>query len=289
MVAVEIGNTTQPVPTTWKELTRRDLLHLGGLYPLLPTDFHTVAILLHFLQLHRFRNFWQFRKLVRQARALDPPTSAGTHTSPETHPGRLALAMQRTIEQLDNFRWLFEKNTLTTNLFPSFRAAWRIYHGPGDYMYNCEADEWVHADRFYLDYLQNADPLHLSRLIATLWRTSGKGNPGDARQHFHPEHTEAHARFLLRHLPRATQHALLLQYEGLRNSLFELPEAQLVFSESYKGQKDPHATVDQLYLRLAGKEFGPVEAVRRANVYDFIRTMYIHKKDAKEIERTYGT
>jgi len=116
--------------------------------------------------------------------------------------------------ELTNF--VFEKNTLTKNLFPVIRIGRQEFFGPPDYLGGMTAHEFSFVDGMYMVYSKTKAIEDLEIMIAVLYRPGGKQNGDDRRNPFDRNFIGDNIKYIQR-LSYAEKQAILLFYIGCRN------------------------------------------------------------------------
>lgn len=257
-----INNKLYKVPSTWNELTRRQLLRLMRGALTLKPEFLTTYYLLVILGIRGslFAAFTQVQKL--------------------------------SLAYLTDF--LSEQPTLTDNLLPSFRLpvlktkCFKKLYGPAANFNNLVMGEFICTETLFLAWHKTKDHKFLDLLVAILYRPKRKGyNPnspdfkGDVREDFNPNLFEGRADKWIKHVPAHFKMAVLYYYVGCRAALMEqYPEA---FSGSDEATSIPTAAplVDMLH-DLPNDKFGTIDAAEKALVHTIFYEINKVNKRQKE-------
>jgi len=253
---VQIDNIRRSLPSTWNELTSRQLLFISRLYQekLLLVDFRVKAL----------RQFLSIKRKV--FRKIDPEDA---HFLCET---------------LD---FLTKEVTLTRNVIPVISTDLSKYYGPADAMTNCTFGEYTLASSVLDEYHKSGCETHLDQLVAILYRPK---KIFWFIQKYFTDQQDPRVRFMnmtlkkragrISKVDHCVKHSVLLFFSGVLNSLTGL------YPYVYK-QKDE--TVDQdngwasLIISLAdGKtDDKSLETVMNSNLYNVFIGM---NKKAKEYQ-----
>lgn len=183
----------------------------------------------------------------------------------------------------DLFDFLFGKNTLTVMKINSFRVGLGKYYGPGDRMKNVIAEEFIMADAHFVQYEKTKDIKYLDMLLANIYRErkKDKAYTGDDRCAYNSFEVLAREK-KIRRLSLKMKHALLLQYQGVRNLLpAKFPN---VFNAknrvSGKNFGWPGIITD-----LAGPKLGTDKDVLKMNVWNLFFVMEMNEVRRLEAEK----
>ncbi len=243
MNLVLIDNTRRSLPSTWNELTRKQLLYVSRLFQgkLSLIEFQTRA-LLEFLSIKR--------KIFRR---IDPED---------------AFLLCETLD------FLTREVTLTRNVLPVIRTGLRKYYGPSDAMTNCTFGEFTMASSVLEEYHKSGSEDHFDQLVAILYRP--KKVFWFIRKYF-TDHQDPRIRFMNRSLKKRTtriakvdlcmKYSVFLLFNGVLNSLTAL------YPYVYR-QKDESDSQDSgwasLIISLAdGKtDDQSLETIMNSNLYN---------------------
>jgi len=139
MNLVQIDNIRRFLPSTWNELTRKQLLHVSRLFrgELCLADFR-IRALREFLAIK-----WKIFKRI------DPED---------------AFVLCETLD------FLTREVTLTRNVLPVISTGLRKYYGPSDAMTNCTFGEFTMASSVLEEYHKSGLEDQLDQLVAILYR-----------------------------------------------------------------------------------------------------------------------
>jgi hypothetical protein len=216
MLDATIGRRKRQLPTTWNELTRRQLLDFARLagQPFATDIEQRHALLRLLLQVPA--------RVIRQLTPVQRVSLSGY-----THFLREPRAYGPLTKQL--LPWIACSRFLpwARALFGGLDDYARLLFGPLDNFRNLRFAEFIFADTYFLRYLQcGYDEQQLDNLVAVLYRPQRRGyNPtapdyqGDRRQDFNEHHVAARAALIGRRVPHHVKWAVLLWYQGCRQSL----------------------------------------------------------------------
>ena len=240
---VQIDNIRRSLPSTWNELTSRQLLFISRLYQekLLLVDFRVKAL----------RQFLSIKRKVFRKIDLED-----AHFLCET---------------LD---FLTKEVTLTRNVIPVISTGLSKYYGPVDAMTNCTFGEFTLASSVLDEYHKSGDEAHLDQLVAILYRP--KKVFWFIRRHF-TDHQDARVRFMNRSLMKRTnrmakvdhciKYSVLLFFSGILNSLTGLYPYVYRQKDDFDSRENGWAS---LIISLAdGKtDDKSLETVMNSNLYN---------------------
>jgi hypothetical protein len=253
---VQIDHLRRSLPSTWNELTRKQLIYVSRLFSgkLNLFDFRVKAL----------QEFLSVKKKI--FKRIDPED---------------AYFLCETLD------FLTKEVNLTRNVIPVIRTGLRRYYGPSDAMTNCTFGEFTLASSVLDEYHKTGLEDYLNQLIAILYRP--KKMFWFIRKHF-TDHQDLRVRFTNRSLKRRTgrmakvdyciKHSVLLFFTGVMNSLTGL------YPYVYR-QKDETESQDtgwaSLIISLAdGKtDDKSLETVMNSNLYNVFIGL---NKKAKEYQ-----
>jgi hypothetical protein len=240
---VQIDKIRRPLPSTWNELTSRQLLFVSRLFQgmLTISDFRVRAL----------REFLSVKRKV--FRKIDPEDA---HFLCET---------------LD---FLTKEIALTSNVIPVIRTGLKKYYGPADAMTNCTFGEFTLASSVLDEYHKSGDEAHLDQLVAILYRP--KKVFWFIRRHF-TDHQDPRVRFMNRSLKKrisrmakvdyCIRYSVLLFFSGILNSLTGLYPYVYRHKDDFDSRDNGWAS---LIISLAdGKtDDKSLETVMNSNLYN---------------------
>jgi hypothetical protein len=241
METLQIGTFTRQVPSTWHELSRKQLLRLLSAVYAKPTPDRRL-------------------RLLSALSSYPLPLLAG-----------LAPVVLGQLLPLTD--WLAsEQHRLTDQLLPTLAVERRAgrpttWHGPLGQFQNLLFGEFMFADTFFVLYCQHGHASALDQFLTVLYRPARAGaDPdapdwnGDVRLPFN-EHQLAHRTAKVARVPEGQKLAVLTWYRGCRAQLAdEFPDV-FAAAEEDAGSKARQAPPDwgRVLRKLAGGAFGPVQ------------------------------
>jgi hypothetical protein len=214
MTEITVNGHKTIIPTTWNELSKKQLLRVADFLDQRLTEFDFKVKMFFVLSGWKLNEYgvkigrkyhnivaWQFVELSKKAAFL--------LTETETKDERIT----------------FIQSKLTCNCVPEFRCRFRRYYGPADRLYNLTFGEYIVADNYYTRYLETRNVEFLDKLMATLYRRKDKEyDPesslyrGDKREPFNSHTVEARAKKLSR-MDINLKLAVMLLFQGCKNHL----------------------------------------------------------------------
>lgn len=253
------GNITKLTPSTWNELTPRQLLYVASQWQgwkhielskqkgiseakQKAITFSRIALLQTLLEVNTLNIF---SKLTRAYNAVTPV---------------------QMLDLLKTTDFIFTENTLTEN---KFHRIGKLY-GPRSQLKYLRIGEFAYTETAYIRYHTTGKPEHLANLCAILYRPIAKAAQyGDVREKFNPQSIESRVPTVLG-WSEAQRQAILLHYIGCRTKITRT--YQKVF-EGNKGSKES-ANWATIIIELAGNKFGTVNQVED----QYLSTILIHLK-----------
>jgi len=256
MNQVQIDNIRRSLPSTWNDLTRKQLFYVSRLFQGKLTIFEfRVKVLREFLSIKR-----------KAFRRIDPEDA---------------------YVLCDTLDFLTKEVILTRNVMPLIRIGLRKYYGPSDAMTNCTFGEFTLASSVLDEFHKSGSENHLDQLVAILYRP--KKIFLFLRKYF-TDHQDPRVRFMNRSLKKRAaemakvdhciKHSVFLFFTGVLNSLISL------YPYVYR-HKDETETQDNgwasLIISLAdGKtDDKSLETVMNSNLYNVFIGL---NKKAKEYQ-----
>ena len=241
METLQIGTFTRQVPSTWHELTRRQLLRLlPEVYALAAPD-------------RRLR-------LLAALSGYQLPLLAGLPP----------LVLGELLALTD---WLSsDKHRLTEQLLPTLAVAGRLpghsltWHGPAASLANLLFGEFIFADTFFVLYCQHGRAEYLDKFLTVLYRPARPGaDPeapdwnGDVRLPFNEHQLEVRTRRVAQ-LSYAKKLAVLTWYKGCRAQLAdEFPDVFTAAEVEASSRAKEAPDWSRVLRKLSGGAFGPVQ------------------------------
>lgn len=250
-------------PTSWNEMSGYSLLRVA--YALLNSYSITSAQLKSFTALIELR-WWQVRR--------------------QWH---LFFADNESCErmcQAADFIW--NSNTLTSQLLPRIRIRFTYLYGPADMLKNLTFKEFVYAYNVYRAYKSTGKTHRLNELIAILYRpkvdgltSASKEYNGDLREPFNNNLVDQRAR-LVANLPRHYKFAIQLFFEGCFSQIVERYDKLFAKNDT---DSEAAGNLKELIHRLAGNEFGNFQETEQQNIYDILDQLKINVEDQDKHNR----
>jgi hypothetical protein len=196
------------------------------------------------------------------------------------------IPMDAKAAMIEHITWVFEKNTLTTQLITSYKYLFgKKLYGPADAFDNLTMGEWNACEIYYDLLVQHEDEGALTNLVAVLYRRAKENyntkldSDGDIRVEFNPNEISYHAKTVKR-WPLNVKLAILFWYDGCREHLKSLYD---LFGSGGDGTEEPG--MFELIRGLCGDRYGSFKEVEKINVHLVMRELELMKKEAAEIER----
>ena len=256
MNEVQIDGQHRSLPSTWNELSRKQLLCVSRL-------FSSKLNLFEF----RVKALQEFLSVKRKTfKRIDPED---TYFLSET---------------LD---FLTKEVSLTRCVIPVIGTGLRKYYGPSDAMTNCTFGEFTLASSVLDEYHKSGSEDHLDQLVAILYRP--KKAFWFIRRHF-TDHQDPRVRFMNRSLKRRTgqmakidhclKHSVLLFFNGILNSLTSL--YPYVYRQKDESESQDNGWVTLIISLADGKtDDKSLETVMNSNLYNVFIGL---NKKAKEYQ-----
>jgi hypothetical protein len=240
METLQIGTFTRQVPSTWDELSRRQLLRL------LPEVYAPAR---------------PDRRLRLLAALSGYPLPLLAGLSPDILGQLLPLTA-----------WLAsDKHRLTEQLLPTLSVAGQTvraatWHGPLGQLRNLLFGEFMFADTFFVLYCLHGQAKFLDQFLTVLYRPARPdADPdapdwtGDVRLPFNEHQLERRATRVAR-VPQAQKLAVLTWYRGCRAQLAdEFPDVFAAAEDDAQSQAKQAPDWARVLRKLSGGAFGPVQ------------------------------
>ncbi|MGI4760912.1 MAG: hypothetical protein ACRYF0_09415 [Janthinobacterium lividum] len=240
METLQIGTFTRKVPSTWHELSRKQLLRLLPEVYAKPSPDRRL-------------------RLLGALSGYPLPLLAGL----------APVVLGQLLPLVD---WLAsEQHRLTDQLLPTLSVAGRAgqaatWHGPLGQMRNLLFGEFLFADTFFVLYCQHGQAHLLDQFLAVLYRPARAGaDPeaadwaGDVRLPFNEHQLERRSPKVAR-VPHAQKLAVLTWYRGCRAQLTdEFPDVFAAAEEDAGSRAKQAPDWDRVLRKLSGGAFGPVQ------------------------------
>ena len=186
--------------------------------------------------------------------------------------------------------WIYEKNSLTSQLLPKYKG----FFGPKTSFDNITLAEYHCTEIYYSMLVNDKKEEALDALIAVLYRKAKNwynhrlDPDGDCRKPFNENEIEYWAS-KIKHWPTPVKQAILLWYDGCRESLISLypevfrPAPNTDDTGSEKG-------MFQVMRGLAeGGKYGAFNDVKHLNLHTALMEMEQLVKEAEEMKKTMPT
>lgn len=177
------------------------------------------------------------------------------------------------INILELTHFIFEKNTLTTNKFPSLKAGYfgKVY-GPVDTLANITINEFSFALNFYNRYNINGSSDDLDLFMACLYRPKCKEDNinGDVRGIFNPFLIEKHLP-LIKRISFEYKQATYLFFCGCLEHFAK--EFEFVFKRTAIESVNTKSTFLDVILNISGGKFGTFDQTKDQNAFIFLKEL----------------
>jgi len=183
-------------------------------------------------------------------------------------------------------QWIFEES-LTAQLIPSFKIKGKRYYGPGADLSGYVGYEFIHADTYFMKYMENQNMEMLEKMISVLYRPENEKLTkeefeGDYRIPFTPYKAKQELPNIKK-LPTWMKYAILMYYMGCRQGWENLHKN--LFSQESESDAKENEGWSKIMLRIAGKEFGDYDKTVAQPIHTLFSKMDSDVKDFKEMER----
>jgi hypothetical protein len=221
MHTISIGDSKIHIPGNWNELTGEQLISMARIITEnAPLDELKLKLLFAFADIHALQrpavlvndkeHFWI---RFKQRKFMVPAQSLAFIMTP---------FIQFFSEKSEN-EYIVSPN-LTRQLLPVIKAGKQTLYGPGDGLSNITLREFIFTETAFSDYLHANDASARDKLIAVLYRPSGKIKPcsinftGDIRERFNDNIIDSRIK-IVADMPDATKKAILWYYEGCKRHI----------------------------------------------------------------------
>lgn len=261
MTIIELKKKFYTVPTTWNELTGKQLIRV---MEVLYGGYEVNTAQLKLLKILSGISWYRFFR----------------------------VSIKEKSEYLYLIHFLVNENTLTKQLLPSYRG----YIGPADDFNNLTGEEFVFSEDFYFKSFSRENPeeprtIHieaLDQLVAVLYRPAKKNynlerNPdGDARQPFNQNLCAYNASHVIRTWSIFAKLAIFTLYEACRQRMIESnPD---IFSG---GSSEPakYGLLSVMRVIAEGGIHGTFEQVQKMHVHLWMMELNEKYEEAKREEK----
>lgn len=253
MTSIEYGTYKQSFPSSWNELTTRQLLFIAARwrkwvdYMKMNADLSKEGIVLVklFMGVFSINPFNEGRKIFYKLNRVQ---------------------MHALIKKVD---FILYSPALTKNMLPTIKVGGKTYYGPEDGLKNICLHEFAFADSFITNYGKSRDENDLDTAIAVLYRPAIDVNSseyaGDIRGKFKKHLVEVHQK-QLRELPYEYKQAIYLWYRGCRDAI------EKRYPRVFNGEKQDGPDFGWLGIiqELAGDKFGTYDETGYWPAYDIL-------------------
>lgn len=253
MVAISYRKKTYVLPTSYNELTGKQLIQLA---PLLAAKEDPMLISLQVLRIllgmGKIRFFF------------------------------LSLDMRN--RMLDHISWVFDDNTLTAQLIPVYKR----FYGPKAEFDNLTLGEYHCTEIYYAMLLHHPDQKVMDALVAVLYRRAKNwynhrlDKDGDCRRVFNENEIEYWAGQIA-NWPLEVKQAIVLWYDGCRQHMIKLyPKVFKKPSDDDVGDENEKGMFGIMRGLADGAKYGSFESVKKLNLHTALMEM---EKLVEEIEQ----
>ncbi|RYZ62350.1 MAG: hypothetical protein EOO14_02530 [Chitinophagaceae bacterium] len=193
MTTIQLNKKTYSVPTTWNELTAKQVVKVVDLLSR-ETDVHEGYLRL--LKILTGMSWWRF----------------------------INTKAERFADFFYLVEFLVKENTLTKNLLPKYRG----FVGAADDFENLLMCEFAYTEDFFLRWKEDeTNETLLNQLVAVLYRKPKRfynertNKDGDARQPFNEYLSRYHAGAAIGSWPLKTKRAIAVWYDGCRTKMMK--------------------------------------------------------------------
>ena len=177
------------------------------------------------------------------------------------------------IDEMQVISFLLEESTLTKNHFIKLKDK---LIGPDDDFADLTGEEYLWAEKFYLEYKETRGVTKLNAMIACLYKTVNKKKeilPFEVKRISVIEKW-------IEQIEMYKKIAILLFFEGCRN---EIPE---LYPEMFRGKKSEDSDFKEVLLQVAKDgPFGEFDKVLKTNIHLIFSELNRVSKEAIEFER----
>lgn len=245
MNAIDINGTTYSTPSSWNELTRKQLIRYCRIILR-----NITMVKAKMIMVSLFVGFWGWRRLngIYKSERKRITRLLMTNKIELDDYNYLVAQLDEQIYHLQNsVNFLFADIQLTRWLIPTIRCGWfgPVLCGPANEMRNSSFHEFGKADSHFLKYMKSKDTRELNQFIACLYRkptgpseSSIKWN-GDIREPFN-EHTVSKRSELIKRISLPVKQAIITNYIGVRSNIVKKHPHVFVSDDSKKKEPDPN-------------------------------------------------
>lgn len=284
MNTVTLDNRTFTFPSSWDELSKRQLLNVATVLMMnIPEIQKKIRLLVHFLRLkgsilcYNERNYLVFgRYKYFKWMAIGA-----------IRKGKVRRICDEDLYALsETLNFLFENNELTRQLLPKIKR----FYGPDDRLSNVTFIEFAKADKRHRNYVASENEMYLNEMIAILYRPAKKFryinrffgvNVADVRQKYSDNCIKNAKRF--KYVSRAQKKAVLFYWEGCYS--FMISTFPHVFTNGNDGDSDGFGFAG-LITELAGTKFGNTDQTADTHIMTillYLEILAIQQEKQKKI------
>lgn len=185
----------------------------------------------------------------------------------------------------EHIKWVFEENTLTTQLIPYHGD----FYGPDSHFDNLQMHEFNHAEMAYQELISTKEPEYLDRLVAILYRQAKPDydhdrNPdADHRIPFKYGDITWHMGLVSR-WPEKVKLAILLWYDGCRMELID--SYPLIFNKSEANDQNLYQGLFTLMHSVAGEKYGNFDQVENSFVHKILMALNIMIEEVEQQKKS---
>lgn len=181
---------------------------------------------------------------------------------------------------IDTIRFVCGKNKLTHWIIDKIRPQWKIWLGPSNRLATSTIKEFRFSEIYYNAYRKNGDEQFLNLLIATLYRPRDKDGEIDSRRKVTDPDIQMRAP-KTRSLSIATRKAILFNYEGCRDYIFQ--KYPLIFQAKESSSRNDFPDLEGIIRIVAGGKFGSFQETQNTGLYLFLDH---HHHELEELKKS---
>lgn len=174
--------------------------------------------------------------------------------------------------------WVFERNTLTKNIFPILKVNSTDFYGPNNGLKNITCIEFAISESFFKSYNTKNDIESLNSLIGCLYRnTDNTKKFGDLREDFNKDKIEFYSA-IFSELDEEIKQCILLWYIGCRNKI--ISNFNIIFKGNENDKPSEYGFLG-LIMNMAGGKFGDFEKTSNTNLFLFLMEVKLLMQENK--------
>lgn len=196
----------------------------------------------------------------------------------------LCIANDAKARMLEYIDWIFQKNTLTAQLITKHKGL----VGPKSEFDNLTMGEFHFTELFYKQIIDGNESA-VAKLIAVLYRKAKPGydykkDPdGDARCEFNANEVAYYAQIIERKFSPAVKTAIIMWYDGCRQSLIELYDK--AFSAPGAQEDAESFGMYDMIRNLSGDKFGTIKDTEKIFIHSAFVEVEKIMDDNERMER----